>query len=89
MLAALYILLTYQRMFTGPVQEFAAGWKDMDVREAWVVGPLLAIIIALGFYPEPVLDVIEPGDRPDDAAGAHDRPRSERGGIPAAEGTNP
>ena len=48
-LAALYILLTYQRMFTGPAREYASGWKDLDAREAWVVGPLIAVIIALGF----------------------------------------
>jgi NADH-quinone oxidoreductase subunit M len=59
-LAALYILLTYQTMFTGPAREYAAGWHDMDVREAWVVGPLVAVIIFLGVYPKPVLDVINP-----------------------------
>ena len=59
-LAALYILLTYQRMFTGPAREFAAGWRDMDAREAWVVAPLLAVIVALGFFPKPVLDVVNP-----------------------------
>jgi NADH-quinone oxidoreductase subunit M len=59
-LAALYILLTYQKMFTGPAREFAAGWHDMSAREAWVVAPLIAVIIALGFFPKPVLDVINP-----------------------------
>jgi len=59
-LAALYILLTYQKMFTGPAKEYAAGWSDMNVREAWVIGPLIAVIIVLGFYPQPVLDVINP-----------------------------
>jgi NADH-quinone oxidoreductase subunit M len=59
-LAALYILLTYQKMFTGPAKEYAAGWRDMDAREAWVVAPLIAVIIFLGFYPKPVLDVINP-----------------------------
>jgi NADH-quinone oxidoreductase subunit M len=59
-LASLYILLTYQRMFTGPAREFAGSWKDMDAREAWVVAPLIAVIIALGFYPKPVLDVVNP-----------------------------
>jgi NADH-quinone oxidoreductase subunit M len=59
-LAALYILLTYQRMFTGPEREFAGGWKDMNAREVWAVAPLIAVIIALGFYPKPVLDVINP-----------------------------
>ena len=59
-LAALYILLTYQKMFTGPAKEYAAGWSDMNAREAWVVAPLIAVIVVLGFYPKPVLDVINP-----------------------------
>jgi NADH-quinone oxidoreductase subunit M len=59
-LASLYILLTYQRMFTGPRQESSAGWRDMDAREAWVVAPLVAVIIALGVFPTPVLDVLNP-----------------------------
>ena len=59
-LAALYILLTYQRMFTGPAREYAAGWRDVSKREAWVLAPLIAVIIFLGFYPKPVLDVINP-----------------------------
>jgi NADH-quinone oxidoreductase subunit M len=59
-LAALYILLTYQKMFTGPAKEYAAGWTDLNVREAWVIAPLIAVIFFLGFYPKPVLDVINP-----------------------------
>jgi NADH-quinone oxidoreductase subunit M len=59
-LAALYILLTYQRMFTGPVREFASGWRDLTARETWVVAPLIAVILALGFYPRPVLDILGP-----------------------------
>ncbi len=59
-LAALYILLTYQRMFTGPVREYAGGWKDASAREVWVVAPLVVVILFLGVYPKPVLDVINP-----------------------------
>ncbi len=59
-LAALYILLTYQRMFTGPAREYAADWRDVTMREAWVLAPLIAVIVFLGFYPKPVLDVINP-----------------------------
>lgn len=59
-LSALYILLTYQRMFTGPKQEFAAAWRDLSAREIWVVVPLVAVILALGVYPKPVLDIVEP-----------------------------
>jgi NADH-quinone oxidoreductase subunit M len=59
-LAALYILLMYQRMMTGPKPESAAGTPDMSHRERWVVAPLIAAFLVLGFYPKPVLDVINP-----------------------------
>ncbi len=59
-LAALYILIAYQRIFTGPKRDYAASWRDLDRREMWVVAPLVAVILALGFYPKPVLDVLNP-----------------------------
>jgi NADH-quinone oxidoreductase subunit M len=59
-LASVYILLMYQRTMTGEPTEHTARLKDLDVREVWVVAPLLAVIIALGFYPKPLLDVINP-----------------------------
>ncbi len=62
-LASLYILLTYQRMMTGPRPEQAAGTRDLTRREAWVVAPVVAIIVALGVFPGPVLDVINPAVR--------------------------
>ena len=89
-LAALYILLTYQRMFTGPAQEYASGWKDLDAREIWVVAPLIAVIIALGFYPKPVLDVLKPAvTRTMLLTGVSDPASTVAGLTPAAEGTNP
>jgi NADH-quinone oxidoreductase subunit M len=59
-LASLYILWMYQRTMTGEPNEHTSVFKDLNVREAWVVAPLLAVIIALGFYPKPLLDVINP-----------------------------
>jgi NADH-quinone oxidoreductase subunit M len=59
-LAALYILLMYQRMMTGPKPETAAGTRDLSHRERWVVAPLIAAFIVLGFFPAPVLNVINP-----------------------------
>lgn len=62
-LAALYILLTYQRIFTGPVRADAAVVPDLSVREKWVVGPLIAAMLVLGFYPAPALDLVrEPAE---------------------------
>ncbi len=59
-LASIYILLMYQRTMTGEPSESTKGLRDLNAREAWVVAPLLAVIIALGLYPKPVLEVINP-----------------------------
>jgi NADH-quinone oxidoreductase subunit M len=87
-LAALYILLMYQRTMHGPPrgvlltpedgedEPVPAGRGatavataparrslrvlDLDRRELAVVAPLVALIIVLGVYPQPLLDLIEP-----------------------------
>ncbi len=88
-LASLYILITYQRMFTGPAREFASGWRDMNAREAWVVAPLIAVIIALGVFPKPVLDVLDPAvARTMEQTGSTD-PAPTVADAAAAEGTTP
>jgi len=58
--AALYILIMYQRVFHGPPSERASGWRDLSLRESLAVAPLFVLIIFLGIYPKPVLDVINP-----------------------------
>ena len=57
-LAALYILLTYQRMFTGPERDDLASTPDLSRREIWVVAPLIALMLVFGFYPAPALDLV-------------------------------
>src|SRR4051794_9008170 len=85
-LAALYILLMYQRTMQGPpggvllvdddeplpVESGGATAVltaprrstlrvlDLDRRELAVVAPLVALIIVLGVYPQPLLNLIEP-----------------------------
>ncbi|MFD1937053.1 MULTISPECIES: NADH-quinone oxidoreductase subunit M [Nonomuraea] len=59
-LAAIYILWMYQRIAGGPTAEPVKEFKDLNRRELWVVAPLIALIIGLGFYPKPLLDVINP-----------------------------
>ncbi|MGH3341664.1 MAG: NADH-quinone oxidoreductase subunit M, partial [Carbonactinosporaceae bacterium] len=59
-LAAMYILWVYQRMMTGPVKKGNEGLRDLRPRELWAVAPLIALIVALGVYPKPALDVINP-----------------------------
>jgi NADH-quinone oxidoreductase subunit M len=64
-LAALYILLMYQRTMHGPLREGTdrSMLRDLTVREAFVIAPVLALIIALGVYPKPLLDTITPAVR--------------------------
>lgn len=60
-LAAIYILSTYQRTMTGPlVHAENRGLRDLSVRESFVVAPIVALIVALGVYPKPLLDTIRP-----------------------------
>jgi NADH-quinone oxidoreductase subunit M len=60
-LAALYILVMYQRTMHGPVRHEAnSAFADLTAREAWVVAPVLALVVVLGVYPKPLLDTITP-----------------------------
>jgi NADH-quinone oxidoreductase subunit M len=59
-LAAVYVLWMVQRTIHGPVKEGMEHFRDLDLREAWVIGPVIAVIVALGLYPKPLLDVITP-----------------------------
>ena len=59
-LAALYLLWAYQRVFHGPVTEPNKGFRELRLTEALVIAPLLALIVFLGVYPKPMLDRIEP-----------------------------
>lgn len=83
-LAAIYILLMYQRTMTGPVRPGVESMPDLRWREAWVLAPLIAIIVALGFYPRPLLDVINPTVRQVMVATGQEDPAPTAG---VAEGT--
>jgi NADH-quinone oxidoreductase subunit M len=59
-LAALYILLAYQRTMQGPLMSAHAAMKDLKAREVAALAPLIGLMLVLGFYPKPVTDVINP-----------------------------
>jgi NADH-quinone oxidoreductase subunit M len=88
-LAAIYILWIYQRMFTGPEKEFAASWRDLSKREIGVVAPVIAVIIALGFYPKPLLDVVTPPVENTMQIADVSDPAPDVADIPATEGAHP
>ncbi|MDE9365111.1 NADH-quinone oxidoreductase subunit M [Luteipulveratus sp. YIM 133132] len=74
-LAALYILLMYRDVMTGPKPELesvgagtsggpSAGAtsmvRDLTAREKLVAAPLIALLVLLGFFPKPALDLLRP-----------------------------
>ena len=59
-LAAIYILWLYQRTMTGPVRPETEKFPDLRARELWAVGPLIALLIVFGFFPQPLLNIINP-----------------------------
>ena len=61
-LAALYILLMYQKTMTGPLTPAVeqSVTSDLNARERVAMVPLVLLILALGFYPKPMLDAITP-----------------------------
>ncbi len=59
-LAALYLLWPYQRMFHGPVEGHAVGFRDLTPREIGVVAPLVALMLVIGLYPQPLYDRVTP-----------------------------
>ena len=60
-LAAIYLLWAYQRVFHGPVtSDENRTMADLGLREAIMLAPILVLIIAIGVYPKPFLERIEP-----------------------------
>ena len=59
-LAALYILIPIQKTLHGPITPGNEGMADLSLREKLAIAPVIAVIIAMGFYPKPVLDLINP-----------------------------
>ncbi|QHC20389.1 NADH-quinone oxidoreductase subunit M [Streptomyces sp. GS7] len=59
-LAALYVLVLYQRTMTGPVRAEVGGMRDLRARELVVAAPLIALLLFLGVYPKPLTDIVNP-----------------------------
>lgn len=60
-LAALYLLWAYQRVFHGPLEgEENRSTPDLRPREIGVLAPLLVLIVGIGLFPGPLFDTVEP-----------------------------
>jgi len=59
-LAALYILIPTQKMLHGPTTPGNENLADLNLREKIAIAPVILVIVLMGFYPKPVLDLINP-----------------------------
>ena len=59
-LSSLYILIMYQRVAHGPETENVKGMRDLFPREVVAFAPVIALTIAVGVFPKPLFDVVNP-----------------------------
>jgi NADH-quinone oxidoreductase subunit M len=59
-LAALYLLWAYQRVFHGEPDEANRTFPELKLKEGAVLLPFIGLIVFCGIYPKPMLDRIEP-----------------------------
>ncbi|MDO5533244.1 MAG: NADH-quinone oxidoreductase subunit M [Propionibacteriaceae bacterium] len=62
-LAAVYILRVYQRTMTGPISETTEAQfrgRDLTGVEKAVMVPIIGVLLFLGFYPQPAVQLVEP-----------------------------
>ena len=66
-LAAIYMLYMYQKIFLGPegsivqtVKEHGHALRDLSTREIITIAPLLVLIFWIGLYPKPFFALIAP-----------------------------
>jgi NADH-quinone oxidoreductase subunit M len=72
----------------GPVRTVSPS-RDLDVREWAIVLPLIALIIALGIFPKPLLQRIEPAARQVAQITAEARPGQSGSALPAGAHQGP
>ena len=60
LLNAVYFLRAYQRMFWGNLDERNENLSDITSLELVTILPLTILIIMLGVYPSPLIDIIQP-----------------------------
>jgi NADH-quinone oxidoreductase subunit M len=59
-ITAAYVLRLYQKTMTGPTKPELVGMKDLRGREIATLVPIAVLTILLGFFPAPILDVVNP-----------------------------
>lgn len=59
-LGAVYMLKTFQASMSGETNPATANFNDLTTGEKWVLYPVVFLILAIGIYPAPILELSEP-----------------------------
>jgi NADH-quinone oxidoreductase subunit M len=59
-LGAVYMLRSYQKIMLGETNSLTSAFTDLNFNEKAVFVPIVLLIIAMGVYPKPILDIAEP-----------------------------
>ncbi len=59
-LGAVYMLRSYQKIMLGETNSLTSTFTDLSFNEKAVFVPIVILIIAMGVYPKPVLDIAAP-----------------------------
>jgi NADH-quinone oxidoreductase subunit M len=59
-LGAVYMLRSYQKIMLGETNSLTSTFTDLTFNEKAVFVPIVLMIIAMGVYPKPILDIAEP-----------------------------
>ncbi len=59
-LGAVYMLKTFQKSMSGEVNSATERFTDISGTEKWVLYPVVILIVLIGIYPAPLLEISEP-----------------------------
>jgi NADH-quinone oxidoreductase subunit M len=60
LITAIFLLTILQRVFSGPLQNRWAGWKDLTTGERLTVAPVMVLMLLLGVCPQILISVANP-----------------------------
>ena len=59
-LGAVYMLVAFQKGMSGETNSLTSEFKDLTAHEKWVLIPIVLLILAIGIYPNWLLEISEP-----------------------------
>ncbi|HET7371458.1 MAG TPA: NADH-quinone oxidoreductase subunit M [Gammaproteobacteria bacterium] len=58
-ISVIYSLAIMKRVFFGPRRR-GGVFADINIRELTIMAPMIVILVLLGFYPQPLFDILQP-----------------------------